>query len=46
MHQPPIPQIEATDPEIAGLINGEASRALDGTWRLISSGAGNHRCAS
>ncbi len=26
MHQPPIPQIDAEDPEIARLIHGEAHR--------------------
>jgi glycine hydroxymethyltransferase len=36
MHQPPIPQIEATDPEIAGLINGEARRQAE-KMRLIPS---------
>jgi glycine hydroxymethyltransferase len=36
MHQPPIPQIEATDPEIAGLINGEARRQFE-KMRLIPS---------
>ena len=36
MHQPPIPQIEATDPEIAGLINGEARRQSE-KMRLIPS---------
>ena len=36
MHQPPIPQIEATDPEIAGLINGEARRQSE-KIRLIPS---------
>jgi glycine hydroxymethyltransferase len=36
MHQPPIPQIEATDPEIAVLINGEARRQSE-KMRLIPS---------
>ena len=36
MHQPPIPQIDATDPEIAGLINGEARRQSE-KMRLIPS---------
>ena len=36
MHQPPIPQIETTDPEIAGLINGEARRQSE-KMRLIPS---------
>jgi glycine hydroxymethyltransferase len=36
MHQPPIPHIEATDPEIAGLINGEARRQSE-KMRLIPS---------
>ena len=36
MHQPPIPQIEATDPQIAGLINGEARRQSE-KMRLIPS---------
>ena len=36
MHQPPIPQIEAADPEIAGLINGEARRQAE-KMRLIPS---------
>ena len=36
MHQPPIPQIEATDPEIAGLIYGEARRQSE-KMRLIPS---------
>jgi glycine hydroxymethyltransferase len=36
MHQPPIPQIEETDPEIAGLINGEARRQSE-KMRLIPS---------
>jgi glycine hydroxymethyltransferase len=36
MHQPPIPQIESADPEIAGLINGEARRQSE-KMRLIPS---------
>ena len=36
MHQPPIPHIDATDPEIAGLINGEARRQSE-KMRLIPS---------
>jgi glycine hydroxymethyltransferase len=36
MHQPPIPQIESTDPEIAGLINDEARRQFEKV-RLIPS---------
>ena len=36
MHQPPIPQIDAEDPEIAGLINGEARRQSE-KMRLIPS---------
>jgi glycine hydroxymethyltransferase len=36
MHQPPIPQIDATDPEVAGLINDEARRQAE-KMRLIPS---------
>jgi len=36
MHEPPIPQIEATDPEVAGLINDEARRQAE-KMRLIPS---------
>ena len=36
MHQPPIPQIDAEDPEIAGLIHDEARRQPD-KFRLIPS---------
>ena len=36
MHQPPIPQIDAEDPEIAGLIHDEARRQQD-KFRLIAS---------
>ena len=36
MHQPPIPQIDAEDPEIAGLIHDEARRQAD-KFRLIPS---------
>ena len=36
MHQPPIPQVEAEDPEIAALINAEAQRQHD-KIRLIPS---------
>src|SRR5215469_10285541 len=36
MHQPPIPQIDAEDPEIAGLIHDEARRQRD-KFRLIPS---------
>jgi glycine hydroxymethyltransferase len=36
MHQPPIPHIDATDPEIAGLIHGEARRQAE-KMRLIPS---------
>jgi glycine hydroxymethyltransferase len=36
MHQPPIPQIDAEDPEIARLIHGEARRQAD-KFRLIPS---------
>jgi glycine hydroxymethyltransferase len=36
MHQPPIPQIDATDPEIAGLIHDEARRQAEKV-RLIPS---------
>jgi glycine hydroxymethyltransferase len=36
MHQPPIPQIDAEDPEIAGLIHDEAHRQAD-KFRLIPS---------
>jgi len=36
MHQPPIPQIDATDPEIAGLIHDEARRQAE-KMRLIPS---------
>ena len=36
MHQPPIPQIDAEDPEIAGLIHDEARRQHD-KFRLIPS---------
>src|SRR5580698_11593510 len=36
MHQPPIPQIDVEDPEIAGLIHDEARRQHD-KFRLIAS---------
>src|SRR6266581_1156799 len=36
MHQPPIPQIESSDPEVASLINGEARRQAE-KIRLIPS---------
>jgi glycine hydroxymethyltransferase len=36
MHQPPIPQIDAEDPEVAGLIHDEAQRQHD-KFRLIPS---------
>jgi glycine hydroxymethyltransferase len=36
MHQPPIPQIDAEDPEIAGLIHDEERRQQD-KFRLIAS---------
>jgi glycine hydroxymethyltransferase len=36
MHQPPIPQIDESDPEIAGLIHDEARRQAD-KFRLIPS---------
>ena len=36
MHQPPIPQLDAEDPEIAGLIHDEARRQQD-KFRLIAS---------
>ena len=36
MHQPPIPQIDAEDPEIAGLIHDEARRQHD-KFRMIPS---------
>ena len=36
MHQPPIPQIDAEDPEIAGPIHDEARRQQD-KFRLIAS---------
>jgi glycine hydroxymethyltransferase len=36
MHQPPIPQIDAEDPEISGLIHDEARRQAD-KFRLIPS---------
>src|ERR1700743_1779871 len=36
MHQPPIPHIDAEDPEIAGLIHDEARRQHD-KFRLIPS---------
>jgi glycine hydroxymethyltransferase len=36
MHQPPIPQIDANDPEIAGLIHDEARRQAE-KMRLIPS---------
>ncbi|HEY7262488.1 MAG TPA: serine hydroxymethyltransferase [Trebonia sp.] len=36
MHEPPIPQIDATDPEVAGLINDEARRQAE-KMRLIPS---------
>jgi glycine hydroxymethyltransferase len=36
MHQPPIPHIDAEDPEIAGLIHAEAHRQAD-KFRLIPS---------
>src|SRR3984957_3533944 len=29
MHQPPIPHVASTDPEIAGLIEGEARRQFE-----------------
>jgi glycine hydroxymethyltransferase len=36
MHQPPIPHIDAEDPQIAGLIHGEARRQFE-KFRLIPS---------
>src|SRR3984885_6918435 len=36
MHQPPIPQIDAEDPQIAGLIHDEARRQAE-KFRLIPS---------
>src|SRR5271156_3885763 len=36
MHQPPIPHVASTDPEIAGLIEGEARRQFEKV-RLIPS---------
>ncbi len=36
MHQPPIPQIDSSDPEIARLIHGEARRQAE-KMRLIPS---------
>src|ERR1700746_2024980 len=36
MHQPPIPQIDSSDPEIAGLIPGESRRQAE-KFRLIPS---------
>jgi len=36
MHQPPIPQVDRTDPEIAGLIHNEARRQAE-KMRLIPS---------
>src|SRR6516165_2675318 len=36
MHQPPIPQIDSSDPEIAGLIHSEARRQAE-KMRLIPS---------
>ncbi|HEX8347898.1 MAG TPA: serine hydroxymethyltransferase, partial [Actinoplanes sp.] len=36
MHVPPIPHLTATDPEIAGLIEGEAQRQHD-KLRMIAS---------
>ncbi len=36
MHQPPIPQVDAEDPEIAGLIHDEARRQAE-KFRLIPS---------
>src|SRR5499427_2102236 len=36
MHQPPIPQVDRTDPEIAGLIHDEARRQAE-KFRLIPS---------
>jgi glycine hydroxymethyltransferase len=36
MHQPPIPQIDSTDPEVAGLIHDEARRQFE-KMRLIPS---------
>ena len=36
MHQPPIPHVESTDPEIAGLIHAEAHRQFE-KIRLIPS---------
>jgi glycine hydroxymethyltransferase len=36
MHQPPIPHVDRTDPEIAGLIHGEARRQAE-KMRLIPS---------
>jgi len=36
MHQPPIPQLESTDPEIAGLVHAEARRQSE-KIRLIPS---------
>jgi len=36
MHQPPIPQVDAEDPEVAGLIHDEARRQHD-KFRLIPS---------
>src|ERR1700678_4202748 len=37
MHQPPIPQIDAEDPEIAGLMHEEARRQQKDKFRLIAS---------
>ena len=36
MHQPPIPHIDAEDPQIAGLIHDEARRQAE-KFRLIPS---------
>ena len=36
MHNPPIPNVERTDPQIAGLINDEARRQYEKA-RLIPS---------
>ena len=36
MHQPPIPHVASTDPDIAGLIEGEARRQFEKV-RLIPS---------
>ena len=41
MHQPPIPQIDSSDPEIAGLIHSEARRQAE---KSENCGAGLHSC--